>query len=459
MTLRRGRRPDRRRGAARRRARRRGGRRRTRRTPGTRTSWWGCGPSASTGRVLGEVVGLEHLPGARRARRARAGRRAHPRARSSRAIVPVVDVAGGRVVLDPPGGLLASDAANLVVLRGDGDDRDGADDDVTCGSTSSRSSPSTSRRWTCRSSARRATPGLLDLRVHDLRDWTTDRHRTVDDTPFGGGAGMVMRPDVWGEALDDAARRPDGARCWCRRRRGSRSRSATAEALAGERAPRASRAGGTRGSTRGSPSTTGRADAGSTRVLARRLRAQRRRGRRARHRRGRRPPAARRARQPGVAGRGVARRGGPARVPRLHQAARAGAGLEVPEVLLSGHHARIARWRRDQRAGADGAPRRPDLLAALDPATRWTGTTAAAARDARLGGRSTDDLRAGERLDCVPSDAALWQTGPLVRAGRVSATGETTHDHPGPRARTHRTTRPGRRPALHGSRDATRRRA
>ncbi|WP_123816540.1 tRNA (guanosine(37)-N1)-methyltransferase TrmD [Myceligenerans xiligouense] len=45
--------------------------------------------------------------------------------------------------------------------------------------------------------------GLLDLRVHDLRDWTTDRHRTVDDTPFGGGAGMVMRPDVWGRALDE----------------------------------------------------------------------------------------------------------------------------------------------------------------------------------------------------------------------------------------------------------------
>lgn len=44
--------------------------------------------------------------------------------------------------------------------------------------------------------------GLLDLRVHDLREWTTDRHRTVDDTPFGGGAGMVMRPDVWGTALD-----------------------------------------------------------------------------------------------------------------------------------------------------------------------------------------------------------------------------------------------------------------
>ncbi|HEX6917263.1 MAG TPA: tRNA (guanosine(37)-N1)-methyltransferase TrmD, partial [Phycicoccus sp.] len=44
--------------------------------------------------------------------------------------------------------------------------------------------------------------GLLDLHVHDLRDFTHDRHRTVDDSPFGGGAGMVMRPEPWAEALD-----------------------------------------------------------------------------------------------------------------------------------------------------------------------------------------------------------------------------------------------------------------
>ena len=44
--------------------------------------------------------------------------------------------------------------------------------------------------------------GILDLRVHDLRDWTSDRHRTVDDTPYGGGAGMVMKPEPWGDALD-----------------------------------------------------------------------------------------------------------------------------------------------------------------------------------------------------------------------------------------------------------------
>ncbi|TCC61853.1 tRNA (guanosine(37)-N1)-methyltransferase TrmD [Kribbella pittospori] len=47
--------------------------------------------------------------------------------------------------------------------------------------------------------------GLLDIRLHDLRDWTHDRHRTVDDTPYGGGAGMVMRPEPWGEALDAVA--------------------------------------------------------------------------------------------------------------------------------------------------------------------------------------------------------------------------------------------------------------
>jgi tRNA (guanine37-N1)-methyltransferase len=46
------------------------------------------------------------------------------------------------------------------------------------------------------------TSGLLDIAVHDLRDWTHDRHRTVDDTPYGGGAGMVMKPEPWGEALD-----------------------------------------------------------------------------------------------------------------------------------------------------------------------------------------------------------------------------------------------------------------
>lgn len=47
--------------------------------------------------------------------------------------------------------------------------------------------------------------GLLQIATHDLRDFTHDRHRTVDDTPYGGGAGMVMKPEPWGEALDTVA--------------------------------------------------------------------------------------------------------------------------------------------------------------------------------------------------------------------------------------------------------------
>ena len=47
-----------------------------------------------------------------------------------------------------------------------------------------------------------AESGIVEIDVHDLRDWTHDRHRTVDDTPYGGGAGMVMKPEPWGEALD-----------------------------------------------------------------------------------------------------------------------------------------------------------------------------------------------------------------------------------------------------------------
>jgi len=52
---------------------------------------------------------------------------------------------------------------------------------------------------------------IIDLKVHDLRDWTHDRHRTVDDTPYGGGPGMVMGPEPWGEALDAIAARRAGA--------------------------------------------------------------------------------------------------------------------------------------------------------------------------------------------------------------------------------------------------------
>lgn len=54
--------------------------------------------------------------------------------------------------------------------------------------------------------------GLIDIRIHDLRAFTHDRHHTVDDTPYGGGPGMVMSPLPWGEALDSIAASDPGTR-------------------------------------------------------------------------------------------------------------------------------------------------------------------------------------------------------------------------------------------------------
>ncbi len=53
--------------------------------------------------------------------------------------------------------------------------------------------------------------GILDLNVRDLRDWAFDRHNKVDDTPYGGGAGMVMKPEPWAAALDELAPAVDEA--------------------------------------------------------------------------------------------------------------------------------------------------------------------------------------------------------------------------------------------------------
>lgn len=75
--------------------------------------------------------------------------------------------------------------------------------------------------------------GLLDIVVRDLRAHTTDRHRTVDDEPFGGGPGMVMKPEPWFDAVEST----DG---WARARRilltpaGRRFDHAYAQELAGE---------------------------------------------------------------------------------------------------------------------------------------------------------------------------------------------------------------------------------
>src|SRR3982750_4025712 len=45
--------------------------------------------------------------------------------------------------------------------------------------------------------------GIVDLRIHNLRDWTTDKHHIVDDAPFGGGQGMVMKPEPIFAAVED----------------------------------------------------------------------------------------------------------------------------------------------------------------------------------------------------------------------------------------------------------------
>jgi tRNA (guanine37-N1)-methyltransferase len=54
---------------------------------------------------------------------------------------------------------------------------------------------------------RARTTGLLDLKVHNLRDWTHDRHKTVDDRPFGGGPGMLLKPEPLFEAIEDLQRK------------------------------------------------------------------------------------------------------------------------------------------------------------------------------------------------------------------------------------------------------------
>jgi len=208
--------------------------------------------------------------------------------------------------------------------------------------------------------------GILDLHVHDLRAWTTDRHHTVDDSPLGGGAGMVMRPDVWGTALDEilANADPTDVELLVPTPSGEVLTQRTAERLTG-RSHLVVACGRYEGidarvaehyRSRGFAVTelslgdyvlNGGEVAALVVVeaVARLL--------------------------PGVVGNPESL------VEESHGAAGLleypvftrppqWRGLDVPEVLLSGHHAKIARWRRDQ-ALTRTALRRPDLLAALGP--------------------------------------------------------------------------------------------
>jgi tRNA (guanine37-N1)-methyltransferase len=207
--------------------------------------------------------------------------------------------------------------------------------------------------------------GLVDLRVHDLREWTSDRHRRVDDTPYGGGPGMLMRPEPWGAALDELV--PEGAgpaRLVVPSPAGVPFTQEVAADLAAE------------------PWLVfgcGRYEGVDQRVL---------------------DEAAARMPVTEVSVGDVVLGGGEAAVlvvveavARLlpgvlgnaeslaeesHAAGLLEApaytkpqvwrGREVPEVLLSGHHGKVARWRRDESLRRTAA-RRPDLLGRLDPAT------------------------------------------------------------------------------------------
>jgi len=209
--------------------------------------------------------------------------------------------------------------------------------------------------------------GLVELAVHDLRTWTHDVHQAVDDAPYGGGPGMVMRPQVWGEALDAVvAADPRPARLVVPTPAGRPFTQATARAWAGEQRL-VFACGRYEGiDQRVVDDAAGRMPVdevsigdyvlvgGEAAVLviveavARLL--------------------------PGVLGNADSHRDdsfAPGSMEGLiegpvYTRPPVWAGLEVPAVLQSGDHARIARWQRDQ-ALRRTAERRPELLASLWP--------------------------------------------------------------------------------------------
>ena len=214
--------------------------------------------------------------------------------------------------------------------------------------------------------------GLLDVVLHDLRDFTHDRHRTVDDTPYGGGPGMVMRPEPWGEALQhvtrvgQAALADDGAapHLLVPSPSGRPFTQRWAHELAGEPwlvfacgryegiDERVLDDAATR--WRVTPVSLGDyvLNGGEVAVLA--------------------VVEAVARLLPGVIGNAdslveESHEDGLLEYPVYTKPA-TWRGLDVPAILLSGNHSAVARWRRDQRMRRT-AERRPDLVAALDDST------------------------------------------------------------------------------------------
>lgn len=81
---------------------------------------------------------------------------------------------------------------------------------------------------------RAALKGLLDVSIHNLRDYTTDRHRTVDDYPYGGGAGMVMKPEPFFKAVETICPDPSSRRVIMLSPAGKRFEQETAVELSNE---------------------------------------------------------------------------------------------------------------------------------------------------------------------------------------------------------------------------------
>jgi tRNA (guanine37-N1)-methyltransferase len=223
--------------------------------------------------------------------------------------------------------------------------------------------------------------GLLDITVHDLRRWATDRHHTVDDTPYGGGAGMVMSAEPWGRALDSLVGISADRPCLV-------VPSPAGELLTQSRAEQLAKLSWL-------IFACGRYEGIDQRVVD--------------HYAARIPvlevslgdyvlaggevaalaiiEAVVRL-LPGLVGNpeslveeshGVSLGGGLLEYP-LYTKPAVWRGLAVPEVLLSGHHAKVARWRREQ-ALRRTQQRRPDLAAGGGPAAAHPAD--AAASDAR----------------------------------------------------------------------------
>lgn len=199
--------------------------------------------------------------------------------------------------------------------------------------------------------------GILDIRVHDLRDAAHDRHRTVDDTPYGGGAGMVMKPEPWGEVIDEVSA-DDAPLFVFPSPAGERFTQATARELAAEEHlvfgcgryegidERVFDYAATRGRVRlislGDYVLNGGEVAAMAMIEAiGRL-------------------------VPGVVGNPESlveesHEDGLLEYPSYTKPA-SWRGYDVPDVLLSGHHGKVAQWRHDQQVQRT-RERRPDLLA------------------------------------------------------------------------------------------------